>query len=368
MVKKHFIAFVFTLIIMIAVKAQGGSWYKSYTGTIGKYPATMHLHKSGDTYSGYYYYQSSQQPIYMLQMANEDAKPGVIHFINFVPGDNGNDERFELTISNTSCKGVWKIDDKKLVLPVIFTEKQIAQPSFDFIYAEGTQVLKPGMEESPTAEYKAASVWPRGSSVLVDSIKTKINEIFGEKASRQDIGKTFLANKKYFFDEYRKENGSVSDSEIVEFGQSYNMQEDQELLVQFHSSRLLSLAFRYYIYSGGAHGNRYTQFINFNLSNGKTLTSDDVLTADGLRRMPALLEKYFRKDRKLSATADLVEEGGLNDSKIEPNGNIFLTDKGIGFSYPPYEIASYAMGEITIFIPFSELANYLKPGFKKLIL
>ena len=78
---------------MIAVKAQGGSWYKSYTGTIGKYPATMHLHKSGDTYSGYYYYQSSQQPIYMLQMANEDAKPGVIHFINFVPGDNGNDER-----------------------------------------------------------------------------------------------------------------------------------------------------------------------------------------------------------------------------------------------------------------------------------
>ena len=50
----------------IAGFGQTVSWYKSFSGAISKSPVTLHLHKMGQTYAGYYYYNSVQQPIYLL--------------------------------------------------------------------------------------------------------------------------------------------------------------------------------------------------------------------------------------------------------------------------------------------------------------
>ena len=80
----------------------------------------------------------------------------------------------------------------------------------------------------------------------------------------------------------------------------------------------------------------------------------------------ALLEKYFRSQYGLKPT-DSLAEGGLFENHIEPNDNFYLTGKGIGFTYMPYEIGPYAMGEINIFIPFREVEKYLKPGIKELM-
>ncbi len=80
--------------------------------------------------------------------------------------------------------------------------------------------------------------------------------------------------------------------------------------------------------------------------------------------MNTLLEKNFRKDHKLGAKTSLTE-GGLFENKLAANNNFFLTGAGIGFSYMPYEIASYAMGEVVIFIPYSDFGKNLNPAFKK---
>jgi hypothetical protein len=41
------------------------SWYRSFTGNIGKYVITMHLHKVSNEYDGYYYYERTRQPIHI---------------------------------------------------------------------------------------------------------------------------------------------------------------------------------------------------------------------------------------------------------------------------------------------------------------
>ena len=69
---------------------------------------------------------------------------------------------------------------------------------------------------------------------------------------------------------------------------------------------------------------------------------------------------------KLNNT-DPLTDAGLSDNKIKANDNFYVTTKGIGFSYSPYEIAAYAVGEINIFIPFSELSDCLLPRFRNLI-
>lgn len=44
-----------------------------------------------------------------------------------------------------------------------------------------------------------------------------------------------------------------------------------------------------------------------------------------------------------------------------------LTGKDITFSYYPYDIGPYFMGNIAVFIPFKDIEPYLQPAFKKLI-
>ncbi len=90
------------------------------------------------------------------------------------------------------------------------------------------------------------------------------------------------------------------------------------------------------------------------------------MTAGEKKQLSQQLEKYFRKTYSLKDT-DSLAAGGLFENRIEPNSNFHVPEKGIGINYTPYEIGPFAMGEIGIFIPFSELKNCLQSAFKKLI-
>ena len=137
-------------------------------------------------------------------------------------------------------------------------------------------------------------------------------------------------------------------------------------MIVYQSKTILSLANFSYSYTGGAHGNYGTGYTSLDLIKEKKLKLDDVITKTGQAYLRSILKKYFRKNYNLDANASL-KEAGLFKEKIEPNNNFYVTTKGIGFSYAPYEIGPYSMGEINIFIPFSELQNFLQPVFKNLV-
>jgi hypothetical protein len=52
-------------------------------------------------------------------------------------------------------------------------------------------------------------------------------------------------------------------------------------------------------------------------------------------------------------------ENFLFENKIPVTENFGLMENGILFDYPPYEIASYAAGEIDLLITYEELADIL---------
>jgi hypothetical protein len=337
MSKKFLIAgfILISFFISPVIIGQVVSWYRSYSGTIGVYPITIHLHKTGPAINGYYYYQSSMQPIYLIgdDTTAANGKMTLYGAIN---------EVFTLSISDKTCTGIWKKEsESKTSLPVKLTEKNIADLEFDLIYTSGSLKLKPKMEESPEASYYAASIWPKGSSATASFIRQIVNEEFGEKNSTRDIGKIFLQEKKKFFDSYLEENKDADDSLLLEYPFSYSMEETQRLGIAFLTSKLLTLADLYYTYTGGAHGNYSTHYVSIDLASNKKLKLGDVLTATGIKKLNPLLEKYFRKDQGLGPSGDLTE-GGLFENKIEANDNFYVTTKGIGFSYAPYEIAPYA--------------------------
>lgn len=119
----------------------------------------------------------------------------------------------------------------------------------------------------------------------------------------------------------------------------------------------------YYIFTGGAHPNGYTRFFNFRPSTGEIIYTDDVFRKGFERKLNKLLEKKFREEFELPASAPLSEM--LFEDKIEYNNNFTFGDNGITFLFNRYEIAPYVFGEIVLEIPYNEINDILKEPYKK---
>jgi len=125
----------------------------------------------------------------------------------------------------------------------------------------------------------------------------------------------------------------------------------------------ISYTVGYYIFTGGAHPNGYTRYMNFNPLTGEVLTVSDVFTQGFEKKLNTLLEKKARSFFGLNENEPLNEV--LFEDKIEYNGNFTFNDNGIEFLYNRYEIAAYVFGEISLEIPYSDLNSILKQEYRK---
>ena len=337
------------------------SWYKIFKGTIDKYPVTLHVHKASHSYVGYYYYDSKQNPIYFL--GDDTTVKGKIQLIGYA--DPEESEYFTFSFSAGNMAGDWKktLESKPLAFSALETSMQT---NFTYVFTSGSTKLRPKWKESPEATFSASSVWPTGNTFTDNFLKGEIRHAFSQKNSGEEIGVLLLRMKRGFINGYVSDNKDVKDADLKEESMGYNLDEDDKMLIAFQSTKILTLAFTNYAYTGGAHGNYGTSYTSVDLTSNKVLTLDNVITDAGKRQLRKLLEKNFRLQQNLKPT-DSLSDGGLFENKIEPNKNFYITAKGIGFCYNPYEIGPYAMGEIDIFIPFTDLKNYLKDSFKKLM-
>ena len=97
---------------------------------------------------------------------------------------------------------------------------------------------------------------------------------------------------------------------------------------------------------GAAHGITSNRYINYSITNGRLVTLDSLFTQAGLKALPALIARQATRLRPV-----------LGDTSIDalPADDNFLVaaDGTIIFAYQPYEVASYAQGEIRVpFYPY----------------
>ncbi len=359
--KQFLLLLSFFISVCAFSQANDLSWYKTLKGKVDKYPVTLHVHKAGHNYVGYYYYDSQQKPIYFS--GDDTSKTGKIELFCYADADNA--EIFIFSITGSKASGQWKKTENSD--PSNFSAEEIkSSVDFTYVFTNGSVKLRPEWKESPSATYNAASVWPVGETVTDEFLKTEVRKTFNEKNTGEEIGALLLRHKKNYLNNYINDNKNVQDADLKKASPTFSMEDDSKLLIAFESPKLLTFAFTSYAYTGGAHGNHGTSYSSYDLTANKALTLDDIITPAGKKTLHSLLEKNFRKQFNLKP-ADPLKEGGLFENKIEPNKNFYVTGKGIGFCYNPYEIGPYVMGEINIFIPFSEMRNYLKDDFRKLI-
>lgn len=115
-----------------------------------------------------------------------------------------------------------------------------------------------------------------------------------------------------------------------------------------------------YVFTGGAHGMPYSEYLIFDQQTKKTIQLADMLQPNKKSRFNALAYSAYKEWVKT------VDEDVASYEKSWPftlSDNVTLTDQGIDIRYQHYSIGPYAYGMPVLSIPYSQLQGVIKPQF-----
>ncbi len=138
---------------------------------------------------------------------------------------------------------------------------------------------------------------------------------------------------------------------------SYEAQIEQSIKSQ--NDKTLVFKTSYYIYTGGAHGYGAVLFSNYDAQTGKLLQKKDLI--DDLPSFKDFVEEKFRLQYQIPETANINSKGFFfDDDQFVLPENIAVTDKEVILVYNPYEVASYAEGQLRFVFPKESVEKWLK--------
>lgn len=326
--------------------------YYHFTGTIDKYPVTFHLYRINNKFSGVYYNNSTEEPIDFYGTLDKTR------FLKLTRNDNQGEELEVLSgnFKDSSFSGTWSSKGK--LLPFRLTQKKDSSGlTFDYIYTAGTKKLT-GDPHHEELSYDAATVWPAATAAhpATGAVKQAIYKDFGQQQSTEPIGKLMISQKNDMLSQVPGKKDSEAGIDV--YGMS------RCIKVQYVSPKLLTLSSYGFTDGGGAHGIHGITYISIDLEHNRQLDITDVIDTLNCRKtLSSILEKKFR------AAYGVKQEEKISDyllvDVIKANHNFCITSKGILFTYNPYEIGAYVMGEISLYIPFKEVSTCLKAEFKQ---
>ncbi len=361
--KNSLFSLAFVLFSLYAIAQANQNWYKVFTGKAGNLATVLHLHKSGNNYSGYVWFEQNQRPMQVYGgypiaktdsiMISTGSAPfslvltGVFTETGFAgkcslekDGSPAKQSAFELQVSS----------DKKLSL-------------FTYYAMELADSIPPKYKNDSRLSYFASAIWPGGNNqVLEEALKKFIRRSLEIKNPALDPGKWMTDQKKLLLAGWKETYIKLTPKDAAELGLSLSSSTEQKLLVMHEQEKSISLAHYYFAEGGGAaHGNFNTTVATFNKQSGKQLQVTDILNAQGIKLLPVILEQVARTMYGVKNNRPLDENGFLV-KKIDPTKNIYITGSGIGFIYAPYEIKPFSDGEVNLLVPFAALKPYLLPG------
>ena len=274
------------------------------------------------------------------------------------------DNKWHIIITSNGVKGQWISGDGKKIHDISLKENYPAGSHLfnivgirdslqvflkkDTIMASSSMMLMEPSDASAGAWYKNA---------LFKTFSDADNSASGSiEQYLKDDTEEYLKHYKAEIDTMLK-NDLISDEERTP---SLNYENDLNANALYNNNGYLVLDVGSYMYTGGAHGLEGRSMICFDMTQKKEMQLTDIISIDSVS-LQKLVEKNFRTMSGLKASQPLNEI--LFENKLPANDNFYFTNKGIGFVYQPYEVAAYAMGMIYVFIPYTDVKQYLNPQF-----
>lgn len=335
------------------------TWAKRFKGTLAGQPVTLLLQNAGaGEFRGWYVYDAHGEPIDLRPDYGETRTDDSI-IVN--EGYTEDDGVFRGTLSaDGHFKGKWA--NAKNSFDFDLAENNDSALIFSMVtYADSAKLL-PDNPNSPTATGTAYTVWPTAGSGEATVTFLQQSLAPGLKAGQLPTA-LLKSGVDSFFANYKSSAAGV-DTAGMNDGPSWRWSTQSGSVIAWNQWPLLAIENWSYDFTGGAHGNGGSNFSAWDLARQKKLTPADVFKPNYKPTVAAALGKAYRKKYKVPANQTL-EQAGLFVKQIEPNDNFFLTSHGAVFSYTPYEIAAYAAGQITLFVPWADVQAVVKDEYRR---
>jgi hypothetical protein len=124
-------------------------------------------------------------------------------------------------------------------------------------------------------------------------------------------------------------------------------------------SSLTTIQVDSYSFSGGAHGNTFTGFINWDAKASKIIKLDDLFVDDYSDKVAAIADKIFHAQDTtiLDDNFQMVKNG-----KLVLTSNFLVTPIGLTFLYNEYDLKPYSEGQTTLLVPYVQIKSLLRPN------
>lgn len=347
----------------IAQEVLSDSFYEQYIGTInGNIPVHLSLVKTGKKLRGSYYYDRHGIPLTLME--GKLADDGSMSFLEF--GTMDQTGSIEAILKEKTLRGFWyNIDKSKKLVMELAADTASNRMLFDVFHESKKVSLVANDTASPSHTFIQTVLYPSISyqGEHKEAIYGLFNNMFRANLAEGNPYQTIANMHEEAIKEYRDANLNIY-QEDPSFGYGMNWSEVAHMEVVYNSNGLLSLGRHWYNYTGGAHGNYGASFYVIDLNQGKYLTLDDVLLPQYHGEVSLMIQQKVLEMYR-NAKNETLQDLGFDTEAIKPTGNFYLTDKGIGFYYSPYEVGPYAVGRVEVFIPFKEMNEFLTEAYRQ---
>lgn len=151
-----------------------------------------------------------------------------------------------------------------------------------------------------------------------------------------------------------------------EYSQDMTFFEETNVDIIRFDDRMFTITAGYSNFSGGAHPNYYTNIYNIDPVTGKYYVLSDVLTNPD--EFPSIIRALLKKtspDILEEIDSFFFDEGDVFEDKLAHETYTFsVDDRGLHILFSPYEVASYATGNIECDFTYDEYPSLVLDAFK----
>ncbi|MBX2843770.1 MAG: DUF3298 and DUF4163 domain-containing protein, partial [Flammeovirgaceae bacterium] len=157
------------------------------------------------------------------------------------------------------------------------------------------------------------------------------SEIFDLYFSDAEIVGAFDASMIHFLRSYQEFKDNFPESTQI-----WNKKIDYNIVNQ--TNDLISLKIQSYEFTGSAHPNTFTNFLNIDLNDAEKIDLEKIVSKDFRTKLNQLVDQKYRNQNNLTAQDNLKEKKGLFEEKINASENFAITKEGILFYFNNYDI------------------------------
>jgi hypothetical protein len=235
-----------------------------------------------------------------------------------------------------------------------------AKPTFDAtVNFEKIEVEKKGGKLKPDSAYDVAVEYynPTDAPVYLKDSMLKNTKLL--LASWLDVKGQFDLNTSVqkHFDEYGKQIATNNLPAHLAFILNITPED------VYQNERIISFAYNWMIYEGGAHPNSGKYCFVLDKNTGNKVCYKCLIKGNETEFLN-IAEAEFKTQSGIKADEKIQDPYWFKDGKFHLSDNYRFTTEGIVFYYDPYEIAPYSFGIIELKLPYGKIEKLIKWDFK----